>query len=116
MVWITDTRGTPQKWNEVVGGPPRIKKFLGGAGPDALGEAPWSAYTKFGGMRLSDQYYSIAPAALTRSTLAAKGTKIHFVYQSELRYPKGHRLKPSHFLPFFPTFSSHLDRVDCIQL
>ena len=29
MVWITDTRGTPQEWNEVVGGPARIKKLLG---------------------------------------------------------------------------------------
>ena len=40
---MSDTRGTPQKWNEVVGGPPRIKKLLVESGPDALGEAPMSA-------------------------------------------------------------------------
>lgn len=48
----------------------------------------------------------MAPAALTRSTLAGKGTKIHFVYQSELRYPRA--MGSSHpfpaVLPYFFSF------------
>ena len=40
---MSDTGGTPPEWKAVVGGPPRIKKFLAGSGPDALGEAPISA-------------------------------------------------------------------------
>lgn len=59
-----------------------------------------------GEMHRLDQYYSIASAALTRSTLAGTGTKIRLVYQSELPYPRAMRLQAILFLSFFPAFSS----------